>query len=413
MKPRAVLIASGMLALLGIVPGLPTLPFLGLSAAAAALGLSSRRSLERTRIASEVSAARPAAPSGPAPVDDLLVVDALEVEIGYGLIGLVDATQGGDLLERISMIRRQLATELGFVVPPVHVRDSIQLKPSQYRIRVKGVAVGEAEIDPEKLLAMNPGSAAGKLRGLSVREPAFGLPATWIARGERETADRQGWTVVEPAVVIATHLTEVIKRSAPELLGRQEVRELVEGVKGRASAVVEELIPSVMSIGAVQKVLAGLLRERVSIRDLVTILETLADHAGAVRDVHRLVDLCRIALGRAICDAHKNPDGTIVAVTLSPKVENVLGDAIQTQTGEVALEPATSQRLVDRLAALVQKAVSTGSQPVVITSGRVRAALRRLIEPVLPHVAVLSFAEIVSGTPVTSIGQVKLDHESN
>jgi flagellar biosynthesis protein FlhA len=219
--------------------------------------------------------------------------------------------------------------------------------------------------------------------------------------------------VVEPAVVIATHLTEVIKRNAPELLGRQEVRELVEGVKGRASAVVEELIPSVMSIGAVQKVLAGLLRERVSIRDLVTILETLADHAGAVRDVHRLVDLCRIALGRAICDAHKNPDGTIVAVTLSPKVENVLGDAIQTQTGEVALEPATSQRLVDRLAALVQKAVSTGSQPVVITSGRVRAALRRLIEPVLPHVAVLSFAEIVSGTPVTSIGQVKLDHESN
>jgi flagellar biosynthesis protein FlhA len=289
----------------------------------------------------------------------------------------------------------------------------MQLKPSQYRIRVKGVSMGEAEVDPEKLLAMNPGTATGRLRGLAVREPAFGLPATWIPRGERESADRQGYTVVEPPVVIATHLTEVIKRHAPELLGRQEVRELIDGVKGRAPAVVEELIPSVMSIGAVQKVLAGLLRERVSIRDLVTILETLADHAGAVRDVNRLVDLCRIALGRAICDAHKNPDGTIVAVTLSPKVENVLGDAVNLQTGDVALEPAVSQKLLDRLATLVQKAVATGSQPVVLTSGRARAALRRLIEPALPHVAVLSFAEIVTGTPVTSIGQVKLDHESS
>ncbi len=414
LKPRAVLVASGMLALLGIVPGLPTLPFLALAGAAAILGVSTSRSQDRAKREEDAHAmAQRTAPEpkGPAPVDDLLVVDSLEVEIGYGLISLVDASQGGDLLDRISMIRRQVAGELGFVVPPVHVRDSVQLEPAQYRIRVKGVPVGQTEIEKDKLLAMNPGNATGKLRGLAVREPAFGLPAMWIARGERDAADRAGWTVVEPTVVIATHLTEVIKRHAPELLGRQETRELIEGVKGRAGAVVEELIPQVMSFGAVQKVLAGLLRERVSIRDLVTILETLADHAGSVREVARLVDLCRVALGRAICDAHRNPDGAIVAVTLSPKVENLLGDALSPGTGDVALEPSVNRTLLDRLAALVQKSVAGGKQPVVLTSGRVRAALRRLIEPVMPHVAVLSFGEIVSGTPVTSIGQVKLDHE--
>jgi len=415
LKPRAVLIAAGMLTLLGIVPGLPTVPFLSLAAGAALLGFSTRRAQARAALQREEAkrdALRPAAePAGPTPVDDLLVVDALEVEIGYGLISLVDAAQGGDLLDRISMIRRQLASELGFVVPPVHVRDSIQLKPSQYRIRVKGVPVGESEVEKDKLLAMNPGNATAKLRGLMVREPAFGLPATWISRSERESADRSGHTVVEPSVVIATHLTEIIKRHAPELLGRQEVRELVESVRGRAAAVVEELIPSLLSIGGVQKVLSGLLRERVSIRDLITILETLADHAGTVRDIPRLVDLCRVSLGRAICDAHKNPDGTIVAVTLSPKVENLLGDAVNPHTGEVALEPSMNRTLLDRVTGLVQKAVTTGKQPVVLTSTRVRAALRRLLEPALPHVAVLSFAEVVSGTPVTSIGQVKLDHE--
>lgn len=413
LKPRAVLVASGMLALLGLIPGLPTIPFLGFAAAAAFLGLTTSRAQERQRVKDERAAviAPPIEPKGPLPVDDLLVVDALEVEIGVGLIPLVDAAQGGDLLDRVSMIRRQVASELGFIVPPVHVRDNIQLKPMQYRIRVKGVSVGESEIEKDKLLAMNPGSATQKLRGLTVREPAFGLPATWIQRGERDAADRAGYTVVEPAVVVATHLTEVIKKHAPELLGRQEVRQLVDGVKGRASAVIDELIPQTMSIGALQKVLAGLLRERVSIRDLVTIMETLADHAGVVRDVNRLVDLCRVALGRAICDAHRNPDGALVAVTLSPKVENLLGDAVQTPTGELALEPSVHRVLLDRLSQLVQKAVNSGKQPVVLTSSRVRAGLRRWIEPAMPHVAVLSFAEIASGTPVTSIGQVKLDHE--
>ncbi len=415
LRPRAVLIASAMLAILGTVPGLPTFPFMSLSLGAAVLGTLTWRHQQRQQ-AEEASAqhaaeiAGPPEGEGPSPVDELLVVDPLEIEIGYGLISLVDANQGGDLLDRITMIRRQVASELGFVVPPVHVRDSIQLEPNQYRIRVKGVPVGDSEVEKDRLLAMDPGNANGKMRGMQVREPAFGLPAVWIGRGEREAADRKGFTVVEPSAVIATHLTEVIKNSSPDLLGRQEVKELVEGVKERAAAVVEELIPGQLTLGGVQKVLSGLLRERVSIRDLVTILETLADHAGSTRDASHLVELCRASLGRAICDAHKNPDGSVAAVTLSPQVENMLGDALAA-TNAVAMTPDSNRVLLEKLNAVVERAVAGGKQPVVLTSARLRGAMRRLIEPILPHVAVLSFAEIAAGTPVTSVGTVKLDNE--
>jgi len=410
LKPNAVLVAAGMLAVLGIVPGLPTLPFLALSAGAVVLAVTTMRRERRARM-QPAAGAEPEETKGPAPVDDLLVVDPLEIEIGYGLIPLVDAHQGGDLLDRITMIRRQLAADLGFVVPPVHVRDSIQLEPGQYQIRVKGVPVGKADIVRDRLLAMNPGSAKGKVRGIEIREPAFGLPATWIQRSERDAADRAGFTVVEPSAVVATHLTEIIKAHAPALLGRQEVKELIDGVKERCPAVVEELIPQTLSLGGVQKVLAGLLRERVSIRDLVTILETLADHAGSTRDVGTLVELCRQALGRAICDAHRAADGSVPAVTLSPRVENLLGDSLDGSAGRVALAPDLSRRLLERVHSLVEKAVAGGVQPVVLTSGRVRAAVRRLIEPALPHVSVLSFAEVGHGTSVTSVGTVKLDDE--
>ncbi len=417
LKPHAVLVASGMVAVLGLVPGLPTLPFLGLATLTGALGWST---LRRQQAAETRAAAAGAAggtipveegPRGPAPVDDLLVVDALEVEIGYGLIPLVDAAQGGDLLDRITMIRRQVAAELGFVVPPVHVRDSVQLEPNRYRIRVRGVTVGTAEVERDRLLAMNPGTATAELRGLRVREPAFGLPAVWIGRGDRDTADAAGYTVVEPSAVVATHLTEIIKAHASSLLGRQEVKQLLDGVKDRAAAVVEELIPGMLSIGGVQKVLAGLLRERVSVRDLVTILETLADHAGSVRDVDRLVELCRAGLGRAICESHRNTDGTLATVTLSPRTEAALADALGGHGGDVALPPEQGRALVERIHQLVEKAVAAGRQPVILTSSRIRGAVRRMVEPVLPHVAVLSFAEVATGTPVTTVGTVRWNDE--
>jgi flagellar biosynthesis protein FlhA len=411
LRPAAVLVASGMLAVLGLVPGLPTVPFLALSAGAALLGLVTARAQAMRPATAEGPEEIPAEAAGPQPVDELLVVDPLEVEIGYGLIPLVDAHQGGDLLDRITMIRRQVATELGFVVPPVHVRDSIQLEPNEYRIRVKGIPVATATVEKDSLLAMNPGNATGDLRGLETREPAFGLPAKWIARGDREHADRQGWTVVEPSAVVATHLTELIKGHAPELLGRQEVKELLDGVRERASAVVDELVPGQMSVGAVQKVLAGLLRERVSIRDLVTILETLADHSGSTRDLPSLVEQCRAALGRAICDAHRNPDGTLATVTLSPRLEALLGEAVSGGAGDVALPPDDKRRLLERVNALIERAVASGRQPVILTSTRVRGALRRLIQPILPHVAVLSFSEVAAGTPVTTVGTVEWSDE--
>jgi len=411
LRPQSVLVASGMLAVLGVVPGLPTVPFLALSAGCALLGSFTLRWQRAQEAEGARDAAADAAPTGPAPVDELLVVDPLEVEIGYGLIALVDTNQGGDLLDRITMIRRQIAGELGFVVPPVHVRDSIQLGANDYQIRVKGVPIGRASIERDRLLAMNPGNARGTVRGLNVREPAFGLPAIWISRSDRETADRMGYTIVEPSAVIATHLTEIIKSHAPELLGRQEVKQLVDGIRERAGAVVDELIPATLSLGGVQKVLSGLLRERVSIRDFVTILETLADHASSTRDVASLVELCRAALGRAICDAHRNTDGTVTAVTLSPRVENLLGSALSGDHGAVQLTPDVNRNVVQRISALVEKAIASGSQPIVLTSSRLRSGVRRLLEPVLPHVAVLSFAEVSAGTAVTSIGTVNLDDE--
>ncbi|HDN67787.1 MAG TPA: flagellar biosynthesis protein FlhA, partial [Firmicutes bacterium] len=305
-KPRAILVAAGALLVFAIIPGLPTVPFLLLATLAGGVAYSTRKAKQKQieEEAIKVSRAKPQER-----IEDYLRMDTLEIEIGYGLIPLVAPEQGGDLLDRVTAIRRQCASELGLVVPPVRIRDNLQLKPNEYKIKIKGVEIAQGEVMPESYLAMNPGCAQGEIEGIDTTEPAFGLPAKWITEKEKEQAELLGYTVIEASAVLATHLTEVIKSNAHEILGRQDVQNLLDNLKKNYPAVVEGVVPQQISVGMVQKVLQNLLRERVPIKDLLTIMETLADYASLVKDTETLTEYVRHALGRTICQLYKNQDG--------------------------------------------------------------------------------------------------------
>ncbi|MEW5947622.1 MAG: FHIPEP family type III secretion protein, partial [bacterium] len=337
-----------------------------------------------------------------------LHVDPMELEIGYGLIPLVDPEQKGDLLDRVTMIRRQTALEMGIIVPPIRIRDNIQLKPNEYSIKIKGIEVSRGSVMVDYFLAMNPGTASQEIEGIETTEPAFGLPARWIRENKKEQAEILGYTVVDPASVIATHLTELIKTHAHELLGRQEVQSLIDIVKERHSVVVEELIPSKMNLGEVQKVLQNLLRERVSIRNLVTILEALADYSPMTKDPHVLTEYVRASLARQICKQHQMPDGSIPTITIDPQFEDMILESVQ-ETGTASypvLPPDVLQRFSKNLTETIEKAVSLNYQPIVMCSPRVRMYIRRLIERLFPNVVVLSHSEIVPDARVRSVGAV-------
>ncbi|RKY70141.1 MAG: flagellar biosynthesis protein FlhA, partial [Candidatus Latescibacterota bacterium] len=316
-KPRAILVAAGALLIFAIIPGLPTVPFLLLATLAGGVAYSTRKAKQKQieEEAIKVSRAKPQER-----IEDYLRMDTLEIEIGYGLIPLVAPEQGGDLLDRVTAIRRQCASELGLVVPPVRIRDNLQLKPNEYKIKIKGVEIAQGEVMPESYLAMNPGCAQGEIEGIDTTEPAFGLPAKWITEKEKEQAELLGYTVIEASAVLATHLTEVIKSNAHEILGRQDVQNLLDNLKKNYPAVVEGVVPQQISVGTVQKVLQNLLRERVPIKDLLTIMETLADYASLVKDTETLTEYVRHALGRTICQLYKNQDGSISVITVDPKV---------------------------------------------------------------------------------------------
>jgi len=344
----------------------------------------------------------------PENVITLLQVDPIELEFGYGIIPLADINQGGDLLDRVVMIRRQLALELGMIVPIIRLRDNIQLNPNQYVIKIKGVEISQGELMMDHFMAMNPGTVEDEIEGIPTTEPAFGLPAIWISESQRDRAEMLGYTVVDPPSIIATHMTEVIKRHAHELLGRQDVQTLLDNVKSTYPAIVEELVPKQLTLGEVQKVLCNLLREGVSIRDLVTILETLADYAPVTRDSDMLTEYVRQALGRAISKSFITPDNSDV-ITLDPQLEQMIMDSVQkTEAGSyLTIEPSVSGKIINNLSKLVEKLAQLGKQPVVLASPMVRLYFKRLTEQAIPGLVVLSYNELDPSMEVKSVGMVK------
>ncbi|RKY89482.1 flagellar biosynthesis protein FlhA [candidate division KSB1 bacterium] len=404
-QPKALFIAAGALLFFGIAPGLPLLPFLMLAVIAGVLGYFSRQDiLERKRKEIEREAPPPEAEER---VESYLQVDPLELEIGYGLIPLVDVEQGGDLLGRITTLRKQVALDIGIIVPPIRIRDNIQLGSNSYVIKIKGIEVAKGEIMPGYYLAMNPGTVEKEIEGIKTTEPAFGLPAYWITEEQKEQAELAGYTVVEASAVIATHLMEIIKANADQILGRQDTQTLLNNLKADYPAVVDELVPGLLSVGAVQKVLQNLLREKIPIRDLVTILEALGDYAPTTKDVDALTEAVRQRLSKVITNLYKDEEGKIHAITLDPAIENQIENAIKeaTSTGvPVTLPPGTMKKIIDDFSRDIEEMISKGYTPLVVTNPRIRLYLRRLIEPVFPNLMVISTSEITPTVQIESIG---------
>ena len=406
-NPVPVAISCGFLFFFGLVPGLPTLPFFLLAGLAAIVAFRSKRARDSEMLLFEKEKAEKAEAQKPKEkIERLLKVDPLGLEVGYGLIRFVDASQGGDFLNRIKSIRRQIALELGVVVPPIHITDNLQLEARAYSILLKGVEVTRGELVPEHFLAINPGTAQEDVGGRATREPAFGLEARWIQASERERAQLAGYTVVDPTTVLATHLSEVIKTHAHELLGRQETKVLLDAVAETHPKVVEELVPKFLSIGEVQKVLQNLLKERVSVRDAVTILETLADYSSATKNINILTEYCRQSLGRSICRQYQTEKGDLFVFTVNPEIEKTIADAIvHTDQGSyLGLEPTTAKELLLRIRRTLESAGT--KNPVLLCSAHVRMYVRQLIERYLPAAAVLSHSEIPPNLHVTALGMV-------
>ncbi len=346
----------------------------------------------------------------PESIINLLQIDPIEFEFGYGLIPLADQQQGGDLLDRIIMIRRQCALEIGMVVPVIRIRDNIQLRPNQYVMKIKGNTVARGELLLNHYLAMSPGVDDESITGIETIEPAFGLSALWIDEVMKDRAEMSGYTIVDPPSVVATHLTEVIKRHAHELIGRQETKALIDNVKQTYPAIVDELIPNVLSIGDIQKVLAKLLKEKVSIRDLVTIFETLADYGTYTKDPDILTEYVRQSLSRQITLQHSSSGEALRVVTIGPTLERKIAESVQQseQGSYLNLDPTSSQTIVQKIAEQASKLAQTGSTPIVLTSPTIRMYLRQLLERAMQDVTVLSYSELEPNIEIQSVGVVNV-----
>ncbi len=417
-QPEAMYLISGFLTLLAFTP-LPTAPLLAAALATGTIGWSMKFVVRRNKatVEEEARAEAASAPNEPPPVEELLNVDTLELEVGYALVQLVDQSRGGDLLDRISMIRRQLAVEIGLVMPPLRIRDNMQLAPNTYRVKLRGAVIGEGTVYPELLMAMDSGVASGALEGVAGKEPAFGLDATWIAPELKQRAETMNYTVVDAASVLATHITELVKDHGDELLSREEVNHLLEQLKKSAPKLIEETIPTVVKTGELQKVLQNLLRERVPIRDLEVIIETLGDWAAHTKDLDVLTEYVRNALRRTIsnmnAEADENGKLKLYCITMNPALEELINGYIDRGPSgtSMSMPPQVSNKIASAVSSAAEPLVAAGHQIVVLTSPAVRAQVKQIVDPHLPQVAVLSYNEVVKGLDVESMGLVHLPQD--
>jgi flagellar biosynthesis protein FlhA len=410
-KPKALVIAGGFLICMSAT-GLPAAPMLILGSCCMGLAWTLNRSATRAQQAAKVQEAEKVTKKEPEKVEKLLDVDTMELEVGYGLVRLVDASKGGDLLDRISLIRRQIAMDLGIIVPPIRIRDNMQLSANDYVVRIKGQAVAKGVTYPEQFLAMDNGATSGPIPNAEQTvEPAFGLPAYWITESQRSQAELLNYTVVEATSVLATHLTEIIKSHAHELLTRQETKNLIENLKARTPALIEEVIPTQIKPGELQKVLQNLLRERVPVRDLETIIETLGDYASRTKDLDILTEYVRNALARTICRQYVDDSDRLWCLTLDPALEDLINGHLERSERGISntMPPQTAQQIVQQIASKVTELTQTGRSAVVLCSPQIRSALRRMIENSLPHVAVLAYNEITSEVAVEAVALVGMN----
>jgi flagellar biosynthesis protein FlhA len=412
LKPRAVYIAAGIVSLFGLVPGLPTIPFFFVSGSMASIAWVISRfndeKKQREQAMKEEATRKPAKEN----IESMLPLDLVELEVGYGLINIVESDQSGDLLERIVSIRKQFALDMGIVVPSVHIRDNLQLQPGEYRVLIKGNKVGGGALRPENLLAMDPGNITARVPGVPTKEPAFGLDALWIGKAQKEEAEMAGYTVVDLPTVMATHLTEIIRTHAHELFGRQEADSLIENFKKSYPKVVQELVPDVLPLGTVVKVLQTLLKEQVSIRDLLTIFETLADEGHKNKDPEILTEAVRKGLSRAITHKYMNESGEVSVMTLAPRVEELIANSLlQTEQGvQLVMDPRQAQGILTNISKTIELHPEIAGQPILLTSPTSRRHIFKLTNRFLPQVVVLSHNEISPDAQIQAVGLVEMGH---
>ena len=410
--PKAIYLSALTIFVFGLIPGLPHIPFMMLSVIIGISVFILEKKKDRLKVEKVDVKKKEAIDEGPEPVEHLLTIDPLELEVGYGLISLVDREQGGKFLDRVRSIRRQFAVEMGMVIPPIHIRDNLQLNSSEYQILLKGVKIAGAELMVNHYLAMDPGDATRKIEGIETKEPAFNIPACWIPEARKEEAKLSGYTVVDDATIMATHLTEVLRKHASELLGRQEVQNLLDNLSRSYPKAVEELVPNLLPLGAVQKVLQNLLEERISIRDLLTIVETLADCAPLTKDADLLTEYVRNKMSRSIISPHIGEDGYLKLITMSQDVEDILLKGIQkTEHGSyLSVDPSIADSIISSIKMEAEKAMSKNIQPILLTTPRIRRHLRKMIEYFVPSLMVLSQSELLNDIGFKAIGKVRLSH---